>query len=42
MLRVTVRPSAAGTLRTDASASAAELDPVPANNALSFSTTVNP
>jgi uncharacterized repeat protein (TIGR01451 family) len=42
MLRVTVRPSAAGTLRADASASAAELDPVPANNALSFSTTVNP
>jgi subtilisin len=41
-LRVTVRPNSAGTLRADASASANEPDPVPANNALSLSTTVNP
>jgi cobalamin biosynthesis protein CbiG len=41
-LRVTVRPTAAGTLRADATASANEPDPVPANNALSISSTVNP
>jgi uncharacterized repeat protein (TIGR01451 family) len=41
-LRVTVRPTSAGTLRTDATVTTSESDPVPGNNTLSLSSTVNP